>query len=349
MCQYSSKDGLANDWHLVHLGSRASGGAGLILVEASAVTPEGRITPGDMGIWGDQQIEPLARIARFLESQGTVSRNPAPPMPAARQVVLPPGLVAPGSPPIRVAGTSSHPVRSRFETATPPRSSSMPRGSTASLTPSVAATRRASQGRLPGDRAPHGARLLAPRVPFATLESSDRRVWRVRWKTGFACRSGWSRQVNAELPESSPLFVRISATDWVPKGVGTLRNRSSWPGRFCKAGVKLIDVSSGALVPYAKIPVCRRISGSIRRDDPQGKRGLAQAPSGMITDPHQANEIITSGSADLVFLAREDAPRSQLADPRPEGPQEARDLAGPVWLRGRARESTEPTEDRNPP
>src|SRR5437879_6779404 len=72
MCQYSSEEGLANDWHLVHLGSRAAGGAGLILVEASAVTRDGRITPGDMGIWGDQHIEPLARIARFLERQGTV-------------------------------------------------------------------------------------------------------------------------------------------------------------------------------------------------------------------------------------------------------------------------------------
>ena len=72
MCQYSSEEGLANDWHLVHLGSRAVGGAALILVEATAVTRDGRITPGDMGIWGDQHIEPLARIARFLETQGTV-------------------------------------------------------------------------------------------------------------------------------------------------------------------------------------------------------------------------------------------------------------------------------------
>lgn len=112
MCQYVAEEGLASDWHLVHLGSRAAGGVALVVVEATAVTRDGRITPGDLGIWGEQHVEPLARIVRFVHSQGAVAASSSP-TPDGRRAAIRPGRAGPHSEPERAAGRSSGRVRSR--------------------------------------------------------------------------------------------------------------------------------------------------------------------------------------------------------------------------------------------
>jgi 2,4-dienoyl-CoA reductase (NADPH2) len=302
MCQYCAVDGLADDWHLVHLGSRAVGGAGLIFVEATAVTPEGRISPGDMGIWGDQHIEPLARIARFLERQGTVpgiqlahagrKASCAPPFYGGARLKTPEegawGVVAPSPIPF-------HP-----DDPTPIELDS--KGIDLVVDAFAVAARRAiSAGyRVIEIHMAHGYLLHEFLSPLSnhrkdeyggSLENRSRVPLRV------------VKAVKAELPEGSPLFVRISATDWV-EGGWDLAQSVELAKDFCNAGVNLIDVSSGALVPHAKIPVTRNFqvpfAATIRRES-----GIGTGAVGMISDPKEANEIITSGSADLVFLGRE--------------------------------------------
>jgi 2,4-dienoyl-CoA reductase-like NADH-dependent reductase (Old Yellow Enzyme family) len=307
MCQYSAKEGLANDWHFVHLGSRAAGGAGLVIVEASAVTRDGRITHGDMGIWGDQHVEPLARIARFIESQGAVpgiqlahaGRKASCDLPwlgGARLKTAEQGawdVVAPSPIPFR----EDDPTPIELDHA----------GIDAIVDAFVAATRRALKAgfRIIELHMAHGYLLhefLSPLSNHRTDEYGGSFENRIRLPIRVA------EAVKAELPEGSPLFVRISATDWV-EGGWDLAQSVELGHAFCKAGVKLIDVSSGALVPYAKIPVAKGfqvpLAATIRRET-----GVGTGAVGMITDASQANEIITSGAADLAFLGRE-----ELRDP----------------------------------
>lgn len=302
MCQYCAEDGLASDWHLVHLGSRAVGGAGLVFVEATAVTPEGRISPGDMGIWGDQHIEPLARIARFVESQGAVpgiqiahagrKGSCAPPwaggyrLKGAEQGAW--DVVAPSPIP--------------FNEGDPAPIELDGRGIEATVTAFVEATRRALKAgfRIIEIHMAHGYLLhefLSPLSNRRTDEYGGSLENRMKLPIRVA------QAVGAELPPGSPLFVRISATDWA-EGGWDLEQSVELAHALCKVGVKLIDVSSGALVPYAKIPVANGfqvpLAATIRRET-----GVGTGAVGMITDERQANEIIVSGSADLVFVGRE--------------------------------------------
>ena len=302
MCQYSSVDGRATDWHLVHLGSRAAGGAGLVVVEATAVTPEGRISPGDMGIWGDQHIEPLARIARFVESQGAVpgiqlahagrKASCAPPWTGgARLKTAEEGawdVVAPSPIPFR----DGDPTPIGLDV----------RGIDAVVDAFAAAARRALRAgfRIIEIHMAHGYLLhefLSPLSNHRTDEYGGPLENRMRLPVRVA------EAVKAEIPAESPLFVRISATDWVDGG-WDLAQSVELAHAFCRAGVKLIDVSSGALVPYAKIPVAKGfqvpLAATIRRES-----GVGTGAVGMITEVHQANEVITSGAADLVFVGRE--------------------------------------------
>jgi 2,4-dienoyl-CoA reductase-like NADH-dependent reductase (Old Yellow Enzyme family) len=306
MCQYCAKDGLADDWHLVHLGSRAVGGAALVFVEATAVAPEGRITAGDMGIWGDQHIEPLARIARFLESQGAVpgiqlahagrkASCAAPWIGGARLKPEQGGwdVVAPSPIP--------------FHEDSPPSIELDRKGIDAIVEAFVLATRRALKAgfRIIEIHMAHGYLLhefLSPLSNLRTDEYGGPLENRIKVPVRVA------EAVKAEIPSSSPLFVRISATDWV-EGGWDLAQSVELAHALCKAGVKLIDVSSGALVPYAKIPVAQGFqvpfAATIRRET-----GIGTGAVGMIADVHQANEIIISGAADLVFIGRE-----ELRDP----------------------------------
>jgi 2,4-dienoyl-CoA reductase-like NADH-dependent reductase (Old Yellow Enzyme family) len=302
MCQYCTVDGLADDWHLVHLGSRAVGGSGLIFVEATAVSPEGRISSGDMGIWGDQHIEPLARIARFLERMGTVpgiqlahagrkGSCEAPWLGGGRINPTDPrgwDILAPSPIPFR----PEEPAPIELDHA----------GIDRLVEAFAASTRRAVKAgfRIIEIHMAHGYLLhefLSPLSNHRTDEYGGSLENRFRLPLRVV------DAVKAELPEGSPLFVRISATDWV-EGGWDLEQSIELGKAFHQAGVKLVDCSSGALVPDAKIPVAKGFqvpfAAAIRRES-----GVRTGAVGMITDAHHANEIITSGAADLVFVGRE--------------------------------------------
>ena len=308
MCQYSSEEGLANDWHLVHLGARAAGGAGLVFVEASAVTRDGRITPGDMGIWGDQHIEPLARIARFIESQGAVPAIQLAHAGRKASCDLPwlggDRLKAAEQGGWDVIGPSPIP----FHEGDPAPIELDHPGIDAIVDAFAAATRRALEAgfRIIEVHAAHGYLLHEFLSPLSNHRTDE-------YGGSFENRSRLAirvvEAVKAEIPAKSPLFVRISATDWV-EGGWDLEQSVELGHAFCKAGVKLIDVSSGALVPYAKIPAAEGfqvpLAATIRRET-----GVGTGAVGMISDAWQANDIVTSGAADLVFVGRE-----MLRDPQ---------------------------------
>jgi 2,4-dienoyl-CoA reductase (NADPH2) len=301
MCQYCAEDGFADDWHLVHLGSRAAGGAGLVMVEATAVMAEGRITPGDLGIWDDHHAEPLARIARFLHREGAVAgiqlahagRKASCDLPWKGGAPLPPDrggwpVVGPSPVPFHEGG----PVPRQLDEA----------GIDAVVAAFVAAARRALAAgfRVLEIHAAHGYLLHEFLSPLSNRRS-DRYGGSLENRMRLPLRV--AAEVRRAMPDDLPLFVRISATDWV-EGGWDLRQSVELARALEPLGVDLIDCSSGGLVPKATIPVGKGyqvpFAAAVRKE-----AGLRTAAVGLITEPAQANEIITSGEADLVFLARE--------------------------------------------
>jgi len=301
MCQYSSEDGFANDWHLVHLGSRAVGGAALVFTEATAVAAEGRISPADLGIWKDQHIPNLARIAKFIADRGAVpgiqlahaGRKASTQIPWLGTQVL---SSAEGG--WQPAAPSALPFR---ENDPEPRQLTVPE--IADIVEAfAAAARRAFRAgfRVVEIHAAHGYLLhefLSPLTNQRTDEyggSFDHRT-RLTLEVAQAIRRVW--------PEDLPLFIRISAQDWAPGG-WTLADSVELARRLRPVGVDLVDCSSGGAVPWARIETGPGyqvpFAETIRRE-----AGILTAAVGMITDPAQANEIIARGQADLVLLARE--------------------------------------------
>ena len=302
MCQYSSVDGLADDWHLVHLGSRAVGGAGLLFVEATAVTAQGRITPGDMGIWDDRHIEPLARIAGFIHRMGAVpgiqlahagrkASCQAPWLGGGRLKTPEEGaweVVAPSAIPFR----DSDPTPRALDQA----------GIQEIVEAFTAAARRAIKAgfRVIEIHGAHGYLLhefLSPLSNQRTDSYGGSLENRMRFLVQVATA------LRATLPGDMPLFTRISATDWVEGGWDL--DQSITLARALKpVGVDLIDASSGALVPGAVMPIAPGyqvpFAAAIRQ-----QAEIPTAAVGLITEPDQAEAIIKSGQADLVFLARE--------------------------------------------
>jgi 2,4-dienoyl-CoA reductase-like NADH-dependent reductase (Old Yellow Enzyme family) len=302
MCQYCAEEGLADDWHLVHLGSRAVGGASLVIVEATAVTRDGRITPGDLGIWDDRHIEPLARIARFLHRQEAVAgiqlahagRKASCDVPWRGGAFL--KTAADGGWP--VVGPSPIPFN---EGDLSPKELDEA-GIEAIVAAFVAAGHRAlSAGfRVVEIHAAHGYLLHSFLSPLSnrrrdryggSLENRMRLVLRV------------AEELRRIVPAELPLFVRISATDWA-EGGWDLSQSIVLARALHERGVDLIDCSSGGLVPRAKIPVSKNYQVPFA-EAIRAEVGVATGAIGLITEPEQANEIITSGSADLVFLARQ--------------------------------------------
>ncbi len=301
MCQYSAENGLANDWHLVHLGSRAAGGVGLVIVEATAVTADGRITPGDMGLWSDAHIEPLARIAKFIHSQGAVAgiqlahagRKASCDLPWLGGAQLQTGqgawpTVAPSplpfnagdTPPIALDEAGLSGVVAAFEDA----------------------TRRALTAgfKVIELHAAHGYLLhefLSPLSNQRTDEYGGSLENRMRMLLRVA---GAMRRI---IPQELPLFVRISATDWVDGGWDAAQS-VVLSARLKELGVDLIDVSSGALTPTARIPVAKGYQVPFARQI-RDEAGIMTGAVGLITDARHANEIVTGGDADLVLIARE--------------------------------------------
>ena len=301
MCQYSCHDGFATDWHLVHLGARAQGGAGLVILEASAVLPEGRISPADLGIWKDAHMPPLQRIVEFLHSQGAragiqlahAGRKASTVPPAEGRGVVPPSqggwqTVAPSAIP--------------FESGDPAPEALDQAGIDAVIEGFRQAAARALTAGfdLVELHAAHGYLLHEFLSPLSNQRTdsyggSFQNRARLLLQVADAVRTVW--------PDHLPLFVRISATDWVEGGWNA--DESVELARLLKAhGVDLIDTSSGALVPNAQIPVAPGyqvpFAARIRRE-----AHIPTAAVGLITEPAQANSIIANGEADLVLLARE--------------------------------------------
>ena len=301
MCQYSAIDGMANDWHLVHLGSRAVGGAGLVIVEATAVTPEGRISPGDVGLWDDWHIEPLARIARFLTRMGA--------MPGIQLSHA--GRKASTVPPLSGGGSLS-PEDGAWRTLAPspipfmdgyPVPRAMEKSDIKQLVALfVAAGRRAVQAgfRIIEVHAAHGYlihQFLSALSNHRTDEYGGSLENRMRLALEVAAA------LRNELPEDMPLFVRISSTDWHDGG-WDLEQSVALARQLKTIGVDLIDASSGGLIPGVNVPLGPGyqvpFASAIRE-----QANIMTGAVGLITEPLQANEIVTSGQADLVILARE--------------------------------------------
>jgi len=302
MCQYSATDGVAADWHFVHLGSRAVGGAGLVIVEATAVAPEGRITPGCLGLWGDHQVEPLARIAAFLKAHGAV---------AAIQIGHA-GRKASADLPWCGGGHLSE-AQGGWPTLAP---SAIPFGADLPKVPRamtetdiqhvrdnfVAAARRALAAGFNWLElhAAHGylfSEFLSPLTNHRTDQyggSFENRA-RLLLET--------TRDVRRVWPDSLPLAVRISAIDW--KTGGWDIEQSIALAKLLKAeGVDLMDCSSGGVVPDATIKVEPGYQVPFAEQIRRGA-GIATAAVGFITEPKQADDIVRGGKADLVLLARQ--------------------------------------------
>ena len=302
MCQYIASDGLASDWHLVHLGSRAAGGVGLVVVEATAVAKDGRITGGDLGIWSDAHVEPLARIARFVHSQGAVAGIQL--AHAGRKASC--DVPWKGGAGLRTAEAGGWPVVGpsaiAFDEGNPtPRALELS-GIDEVLAAFEAATRRALAAgfRVIEIHAAHGYLLhefLSPLSNQRTDDYGGSLANRMRLLLRIATA------VRKLVPAELPLFVRISGTDWVEGGWDI--DQSVVLARELKAlGVDLIDVSSGGLVPRARIPVSKGYQVPLARQI-RDQAGVMTGAVGLITEAQYANEIVTGGDADLVFIARE--------------------------------------------
>jgi 2,4-dienoyl-CoA reductase-like NADH-dependent reductase (Old Yellow Enzyme family) len=301
MCEYSSVDGMANDWHFVHLGSRAVGGAGLVLTEAAAVSPEARISPDDLGIWSDSHIEPLARIVRFVHSQGSragiqlahAGRKASTPAPfkGRGRIELADGGWQPLAPSAIAFAPDYHEPKAMTHDDI--------RHTIADFT--AAAQRALTAGfEVVELHAAHGYlahEFLSPLSNHRDDQYGGSFLNRVRFTLEMVSA------VRAVWPERLPLLVRISATDWADGG-WTLDESVELASLLKQEGVDLIDCSSGGLVPYANIPVGPGyqvpFAERIRRDS-----GIATGAVGMITTPAQAEAIVRDGQADIVLLARE--------------------------------------------
>jgi len=301
MCQYSSEDGFANDWHLVHLGSRAAGGAGLVMMEATAVTATGRISPADQGIWKDGHIEFLSRITAFLKQCGAVAGLQL--AHAGRKASTQPPWEGAGVIPIGAGGWQPvAPSAVPFRPGDPPPASLSKDEIRALVNAFTSAARRALQAgfQVVEIHAAHGYlmhQFFSPLSNHRTDEYGGSFGNRIRFalETIEAVRAAW--------PEQLPLLLRISATDWIEGGWDI--EESVELARCVKPmGVDLIDCSSGGtsleqkvqLGPGYQVPFAERI----RRDV-----GIPTGAVGLITGAHQAERIISSGQADLVLLARE--------------------------------------------
>ena len=301
MCEYSSVDGFAGDWHVVHLGSRAVGGAALVFTEAIAVTPEGRISPQDLGIWKDEHVPELARIARFCEQQGArwgtqlahSGRKGSTKRPWEGGGTIDQGGWTP-------VGPESEPFDPRY-----PVPQALDEAGIAEIVAAFAAAARRTLEAGGSVLEIHGAHgylvheFLSPLVNRRTD----------RWGGSFENRTRLAREIARAVrvvwPERLPLFVRLSATDWVDGG-WDIEQTIALARVLRDDGVDLVDVSSGGAVPVAPgaIPIGplyqTPFAERIRRE-----AGIATGSVGMIAEPADAEAIVAGGRADLVLLARE--------------------------------------------
>jgi 2,4-dienoyl-CoA reductase-like NADH-dependent reductase (Old Yellow Enzyme family) len=302
MCEYSSIDGFANDWHFVHLGSRAVGGAGLVLTEATAVLPDGRISPQDLGIWSEDHIEALARIVRFVHEQGSVAGMQL--AHAGRKASTYRPWDGHGVVPEQAGGWKKvvAPSALSFADSYPMPDALTHEGIQDIVAAFANAARRACTAgfRVIEIHAAHGYLIHEFLSPLSNQRQDEyggtfHNRTRLLREIVAAVRSSW--------PERAPLFVRISATDWMDGG-WDLPQSVELARALKHIGVDLIDCSSGGNVPHAKVPVGpgyqTPFAEQIRRD-----ANIMTGAVGMITSPVQAEQIIGTGQADAVIVARE--------------------------------------------
>lgn len=300
MCQYSAEEGVANDWHLVHLGSRAVGGAGLIIVEATAVVPEGRITPNDLGIWNDEQATALARIVQFIERQGSRAgiqlahagrkASCAVPWKGGQQLSIAEGgwqVVAPSAVPFTEGTIAPHALAAvEIEQL---------------LHHYARAAKRVRDAgfKVLEIHAAHGYLLHQFYSPLSNFRTDN---YGGNFENRIRLLLEVIKAVQTEWPDELPLFVRISATDWVENG-WTPDDSVALAKKLKEAGVHLVDCSSGGnvvtripLEPGYQVPFAARI---------RKEAGIATGAVGLITTASQAEDILQRGEADLVLIARE--------------------------------------------
>lgn len=301
MCQYSSKDGFADDWHLIHLGSRAVGGAGLVFTEASSVTAQGRISPYDLGIWDDKHVEMLTKITHFIHRMGAASgiqlahsgRKGSCRAPWEGGDFLPlekGGWDIVGPSPIAFSEKSM--VPHELDKA----------GIIEIKTAFKKAAERAFRAnfKVIEIHSAHGYLLHSFLSPLSN-QRQDEYGGSLKNRMRLVCEV--AEEIRSVIPGSMPLFTRISATDWA-EGGWDIEQSIELAKTLKGVGVDLIDTSSGALVPYVKIPVGPNYQvpfASAIRTEAEIMTGAV----GLITEAHQANDIIISGKADLVFVGRE--------------------------------------------
>jgi 2,4-dienoyl-CoA reductase-like NADH-dependent reductase (Old Yellow Enzyme family) len=301
MCQYSCENGMATDWHLVHLGTRAVGGAALVLTEATAVSPEGRISPYDLGIWSDEHIQPLKRITSFIKVQGAIPGiqlahagrkastdapwNGGKPITGSAEAWQP---IAPSpipfaesyQTPMEMTQAKIDEVLSRFSSA---------------VKRSIEAGFEVVEVHLA-----HGYLLHAFLSPLSNQRkdayggSFEGRI-RLPLLVAETVRRLW--------PDNLPVFVRVSSTDWV-EGGWDIAQTVRFASQLKQSGIDLIDCSSGGLVPYAVLPegpgYQTPFAAAVRKE-----AGIPTGAVGMITDPFQAEQIVATGIADAVIMGRE--------------------------------------------
>lgn len=301
MCQYMASSGQSNSWHLVHYGSRAVGGAGLIIQEATAVSPEGRISPADLGLYSDEQIAGLAEITAFVREHGAIAgiqlahagrkAGCSKAWEGGKQLSATEGgwqTVAPSALPF-------------FAEDNPPVSLD-DEGIAKVILDFRSAARRAHKAgfQVVEIHAAHGYLLHQFLSPLSNYRTD-------KYGGSFENRSRLLLEVVAAIrevwPDHLPLFVRISATDWADGG-WDVEEAVKLSSLLKAAGVDLIDASSGGLVPTAKIPVGPgyqvQFAEKIRKET-----GIMTGAVGMITEPQQAEEILQKGQADLIIIGRE--------------------------------------------
>lgn len=302
MCQYSSSDGYANNWHFVHLGSRAVGGAALVMTEAAAVTPEGRISPDDLGLWKDDHVVFLSRMSEFIRAQGAASGVQL--AHAGRKA----STSAPwlGGAPLDEEHRGWRPVLAPSAVPFAP-DHPVPKAMTGEdIQAAVAAFQAAAERALAAGfdvteiHAAHGYLLhefLSPLTNARTDAyggSFENRI-RLLCEVCSAVRTVW--------PEAKPLFVRLSVTDWQEEG-WQLEDSILLARRLKATGVDLLDCSSGGIIPHVRIPTGPGYQTGLA-ERIRVEAGISTCAVGMITSPQQADTIIRTGQADMVMLARE--------------------------------------------
>jgi 2,4-dienoyl-CoA reductase-like NADH-dependent reductase (Old Yellow Enzyme family) len=301
MCQYSCTDGFATDWHLVHLGSRAVGGAAIVFSEASAVTAEGRISPWDLGIWKDEHIEPLARITRFISEQGALPGIQI--AHSGRKGSTRRPWEGVGAVPENEGGWKPvAPSALRFDERHATPAALDEKGIQAIVNAFAESARRARDAgfQVLEIHAAHGYLIHEFLSPLAN-QRTDSYGGSLDNRLRFACEV--ISAVRRVWPESRPLFVRISATDWI-EGGWDLDQSIHLAKKIAPLGVDLIDCSSGGLDPRQKIsmhpgyqiPFAQKI---------REMAGIRTGAVGMITVPSQASVTVREGHADVVIFARE--------------------------------------------